>query len=424
MRSASAASLIFFSFFVSALPVTTTSSKSYGVRNAPDARKGASHRSTKRPVDRLCDKQALPNGRVVAIVFAGRKNLMRMLMRNLVRELYAHTITHVHLWDFIADRQSPDAIYLRELAARYPCVTVKQGNYKEIPCASCKKEERKTARNWAEAYSAYVNESQLADNDVLIKLDDDLPYIRNLPALIKAARLANGFVYPNILNNDVGAHWQMHDGMITPSALELDVPSIHMVWERRHNKDFYESERPLVGAAPCDQDKCSGYRPYTEYDANNLGWYQEYKAAMMVHQAFIANPYRFYSNVTHVWNHSQRVSINFVAGRGAVVREVYRELSAAKHFPLDDEPLMSFHWPRMFHFTHSMVMSCLVVHLHFGPQKGDFKGVLEDLSRMLDAEGAPAVPDCDKCVAPVAARDGNLLFGWLRRHHRDAKGVR
>jgi hypothetical protein len=49
-----------------------------------------------------------------------------------------------------------------------------------------------------------------------------------------------------------------------------------------------------------------------------------------------------------------------------------------------------------------MVMSCLVVHLHFAPQEGDYKGVLEDLSRMLDAEGAPAVPDCDKCVAPVA----------------------
>ena len=86
------------------------------------------------------------------------------------------------------------------------------------------------------------------------------------------------------------------------------------------------------------------------------------------------------------------------------MREVYRELSASKQFPLDDEALMSFHWPRKFHFTHSMVMSCLVVHLHFRLQKGDYKGFLEDLSRMLDAEGAPAVPDCDKCVAPVAEK--------------------
>ena len=406
--SASAASLLCISLVVSALPVASSSSP-------PDVRKGDSHHSTKQPVDRLRDMQAQPNGRVIAMVFAGRKDLMRMLMRNLVRELYAHTITHVHLWDFIADHQSPDAIYLRELAARYPRVTVKKGNFKEIPCARCKKKE--LARDWAEAYSAYVNESQLADNDVLIKLDDDLPYIRNLPALIKAARLANGFVYPNILNNDVGAHWQMHDGMIIPSALELEVPSIHMVWVRRHNKDFKDSERPMVGAAPCKEEVCSGYRgyrPYSEYLEYNAkfkkemvvrpGWYREYEAAMMVHRAFIANPYRFYSNVTHVWNHSQRVSINFLAGRGAVVREVYRELSASKQFPLDDEPLMSFHWPRKFHFTHSMVMSCLVVHLHFGPQKGDYKGFLEDLSRMLDAEGAPAVPDCDKCVAPVAEK--------------------
>ena len=359
-----------------------------------------------------------------------------MLMRNLVRELYAHTITHVHLWDFIADRQSPDAIYLRELAARYPCVTVKQGNYKEIPCKKYNRKGRlpspcPTARNWAEAYSAYVNESQLADKDVLIKLDDDLPYIRNLAALIKATRLANGFVYPNIINNDVGAHWQMHDGMIIPSALELDIPSIRMVWEGRHNNDFKDSELPALGAKRlCSEEVCARYRGYQPYSRLSRylepsdGWYKEYKAAMMVHRAFIANPYRFYSNVTHVWNHSQRVSINFVFGRGAVVRQVYRELSASKFFPLDDEPLMSFHWPRHFHFTHSMVMSCLVVHLHFGPQEGDYKGVLEDLSRMLDAEGAPAVPDCDKCVAPVAARDGNLLFGWLRRHHRDAKGVR
>ena len=288
---------------------------------------------------------ARKGGRVLAMVFAGRQQLMAMLMRNLVRELSTRTLTHVHLWDFC--KLDSDSSYLRKLKAQNSRVAVKQGGYRcnqKDGCHSSCMPKTKCRPDWKVAYSFYATKEHLADDDILVKIDDDVPYIHNLYALIREAGSANGFVYPSIVNNDVLFHWQLHDKIITPTASDLKVPSIRYVWERRAYDDFKRTGvqgLPYTGKVKAGDDPACHQRTDCSKTSGSGAWYQDYRTALITIRAFLDKPDRFAVNVTHVWHQNTRVSVNMLAGRGAHVRKVYSELTKYDKFPLPDEPLMS-----------------------------------------------------------------------------------
>lgn len=335
-------------------------------------------------------------GRVIAMVFAGRQQLMAMLMRNLLRELDAHTLTHVHLWDFC--KLDSDAAYLHKLATHakvmhHARVAVKHGNYSCVPKEGCRSScvpKTRCRPNWKVAYEFYASPAHISDDDVLLKLDDDVPYIHNLPSLIRAARASAGFVYPSIVNNDVMFHWQLHDNVISPTKRDLRIPAIRYVWERREHEDFNRIGR---GANPYTFPVRSEAAVSGKSGDGSGAWYKDHRTAMMTLNAFLAAPSRFAVNKTHVWHHNTRVSVNLLAASGPTIRKVYAELAKFNKFPLPDEPLMSYNFPHAFKMPSTAVMSCVIVHLHFGDQTARVKvsGVYEAMDKLLDAEGAPRV---------------------------------
>jgi len=242
--------------------------------------------------------------------------------------------------------------------------------------------------DWKVAYAFYSTAAHLADNDVLLKLDDDVPYIHNLPALIRTARATDGFVYPSIVNNDVLFHWQLRDQIISPTTNDLTVPAIRHVWERRSHADFRhigKKSTPYTGLVKSAEGPGNV--------AGSGAWFKDHRTALMTIRAFLAAPSQFAVNVTHVWHFNTRVSINLLAARGTTTRKVYAELAKYTKFPLPDEPLMSYSVPDALKLPSTAVMSCVVVHLHFGDQTEKVKasGVYEAITKLLDSEGAPRI---------------------------------
>ena len=75
------------------------------------------------------------------------------------------------------------------------------------------------------------------------------------------------------------------------------------------------------------------------------------------------------------------------------MHKVYGELSKYENFPLPDESLMSYTFPQALNMSSTAVMSCVVIHLHFGMQteKVNASGIYNEISKLLDEEGAPSV---------------------------------
>ena len=99
-------------------------------------------------------------------------------------------------------------------------------------------------------------------------------------------------------------------------------------------------------------------------------------------------------NVNHTWRHNTRVSINVVAARGAFIRTAFDALAKHSQFPLPDEPLLSYNVPHTQGWPSTVIMACVVVHLHFGPQTEAVQraGIYEKIAQLLDDEGAPCAP--------------------------------
>ena len=85
------------------------------------------------------------------------------------------------------------------------------------------------------------------------------------------------------------------------------------------------------------------------------------------------------TKASRVWQHPTRVSINVFAGTGmytkAIFGEMLRHSQAQEKFPLEDEPLLSYTLPAARGDPTHAVMSCTVVHYHFGGQQQPFRGV-------------------------------------------------
>ncbi|KAL1521259.1 hypothetical protein AB1Y20_020929 [Prymnesium parvum] len=324
--------------------------------------------------------QSQRRGRTLLTIFAGRRHLMEpLLMLNVQRELSRGTITHAHIWDFCMKKS--DSEYVQSL--RSERVEVFAGAFGCSDLRRCKADCRDKTNcrpDWKVYYAHYASPANLKHGDVLIKVDDDVAYLFQLDALVTFTRLHRpwGWVYPSIVNNDIMAHWQAHDGIWNFSHRDLQVPALRFVWARRANT-FSSPSQSKQG------------QPYTQVRFDKHGdpgaWYADANASLRSIRYFLRRPpSAFARNITHAWVHNTRVSINVVAGSGRFVRAAFSILANDSRFPLPDEPLLSYSAPEQLQACSYAVMSSVAVHLHFGPQTAAVtsSGLIARLKRLLD----------------------------------------
>jgi hypothetical protein len=159
----------------------------------------------------------------VAVIFAGRRNYMHMLVHyvdQLVKECY---LDEVHVWDFTKD--SLDAGWLEKVIASRPAYQLlhPEGDIYWNPTyhyyAAIDGAEPKFKPRWQGASR---------DRTVLVKIDDDVVYLdtSRFPSFVDYVRSHKEkfIVHANTINNGVASYYQAHHierlGTIHPGLLD------------------------------------------------------------------------------------------------------------------------------------------------------------------------------------------------------------
>ena len=164
----------------------------------------------RRSVEEMPD--AAPRDLVYFTVFAGRRRFLSVLMAYVHPLLERGTIDKAHLWDYC--RLPQDREYLKTLAGSRPGL--------EIIKPPASDAGARFPNKWKGYYAHYAKLLQV--NDFLVKCDDDVVFIANLPVLLEVARRDEGahlLYYPSIVNNDVSAAFQAADGILTDPEFVL-----------------------------------------------------------------------------------------------------------------------------------------------------------------------------------------------------------
>ena len=255
-------------------------------------------------------------------VFAGRRRYLSVLMVYVQPLVEQHVVDHVHLWDYT--RLPSDREYLSTLAG--PSVHV-------IPQPTSDR-GAKFPNKWKGYYAHYA--TLLAANDILIKCDDDVVFVANLPVLLKVLREDKGahlLYYPSVVNNDVAAAFQAADGVITDPE--------YVVGLRASVEEGRFSRTPMSD------------------------WFNCTHCAEHVHSKFLARPESFFTGCLHEWHTACRVPINFFAMRGDAVR---RHFSAYASEQYVDEPYFTSLLTERTRMPSLLVSDVVVVHFSFGFQ--------------------------------------------------------
>lgn len=251
--------------------------------------------------------------RVVFTVFAGRRCYLEVLFRYVDALVLGGRVDEVHVWNYARDEA--DRTWVRGLS---------RDAYRVIAPLDA------SAGQWDEYYKFYSEDPALADDDVLIKCDDDVVYIDIDKFGTFVDTIVDDRVYlPNIVNNDVCAHLQSLIG-------------VH---------SLLRSVRADLCAPGCTS-------PLTY-------WFSQHSKADAIHSLFLAAPGRFAIDVPPVaWR--SRISINFFATRGRHVRRLFDRLcrSSEGKESVDDEAFFASDCLKSNTF-HVVVLSFVVVHFSF-----------------------------------------------------------
>jgi hypothetical protein len=244
-----------------------------------------------------CYLTATP-AKVILAIFAGRQKYMRILEVYLIKLIDMKLVDVVELWDFTEASDTYDHGYLKSLASRRD-----QFKFKHMS-----DEERRLHHTWRfmRFYNHYALKGALAEDDILMKVDDDIVFIdlQNFQHYLDVIRMSHGIVYPNIVNNEVGAYVQALYG----------IPEMASGFNESFFQDLHVKN--LTAVDELDFDNIPAVKP-----ATNL--YTNPDRAQLAHDLFLNQTHRFVFNTTDIVYTYRRIPLNFYGGTGAVMRTAF-----------------------------------------------------------------------------------------------------
>ena len=283
----------------------------------------------------------MPRGEVIFTVFAGRRRFLGILLSYVRPLITDNVVDRLDLWDYC--RLESDRHYLQSLIGRR--IAVLNGTASLNSGSGSPGKSLRARRAWREYYAYYAE--RLSPADLLIKCDDDIVFIANLPALISFARSDRErrhlLYYPSIINNDVAAAFQAESGLISDPEFAVSLPPPNAT---RSHLPYYTStyERPPIS-----------------------DWFTCAACAEFIHERFLSRPADFATGCVHTLHVPCRVPINFFLIRGDVAR-VHFGAYARVSTLWDDEPYLSARVPERTGQPSVFVASTVVAHFSFGFQ--------------------------------------------------------
>ena len=245
--------------------------------------------------------------KIIITCFAGRKYNLDILLKYIDKLVELNKVDEVHLWNYTKNDEDND--YVNNLKDKY----------------IIKHPKDKNNRGWDDYYDYY--KKSLKDNDIIIKVDDDILFIdiNKFDSFINERKQNDCFMlFPSIINNGVCAYYQQENNLISEDV-------------HKFKYDTYMGDLVSNGSI-----------------ANKL------------HKFFIIDIDEFLNKSKNInminIKIGDRTSINFFAMLGKDFKKIIIENS-------DDEHWLSVECPKLLNKHNSIHMNFVVVHGAFASQR-------------------------------------------------------
>merc|ERR1739848_246890 len=153
----------------------------------------------------------------------------------------------------------------------------------------------KATKAWASAYRYYAQ--NLKDDDVIVKMDDDIVYTSGLRHYMDylQCNAPNSIVFPNIINNDIALIFQLLEGALNTKAKNCVLKEL---------LSKFQDSKIHPGTV-----WSAGSYPFSKW---NLAW----PCAKLLHDDFLENPKRYQTKTVITWSNPQRMTINMFGFAG------------------------------------------------------------------------------------------------------------
>lgn len=301
------------------------------------------------------DQSDMNTKNATALVFYGRRELVSILIRYLLRNLKINGGVLDKIIFAVRTDIKHDLDYLNELVKQHPAHIWRLDFLKNV------------------SYCEIFKQVAIMNHDLIFKIDDDVVFIANGTFERMIDEYSHGkymFLSANVINHPLLSYVHARLGNIKPFS-EYDLVDSDTFKIKEHRLDVSEA----VGA---------------QYDAWG-DWWKNSKCAMMAHKSFIYHATRNHIESYNFgrWDfHSKeytRWSINFVLVRGKYVRDMDAWFP---HFRGDDEYIISKELARC-HGEHSYAVgSAVAAHFSYHTQHDYLvkrTNLLEQYKRLADS---------------------------------------
>lgn len=272
--------------------------------------------------------------KVIISILCGREKYLRIAHKYIDALVRKHVVDEVHLWDFTRDKK--DKAYILHL-------TDSKDGYIYMPAERNYTYDPTNPDYWKYYYKYYDDDANLADDDILIKCDDDIIYqdIDRFEYFLNVTTHSQGLVFPNIVNNEVGAFLQQkHNIHMLVNESSFSAISLHSP------RSFSMSDHARTN-------------PFTS-------WANDEERAIRIHELFTTEPYRFKINSTDniVW--TDHMPVNYFGGKGSVIKKYYHGFILNNIYT--DEVFLTSIAPTIFKNPNIIVPWYVVVHFSHSSQ--------------------------------------------------------
>lgn len=298
-------------------------------------------------------------GKIIAYVFAGRRDRMSILLGYLDELLAQKQIDALHVWNLA--RNDADREWVRGLANNkgYSVMEFAVGDGFKIH-KSKQSALGVAAVMWREAHNFYAQSCY--DGCGLVKIDDDIVFADTprfgvfRDALLRLACGENGgchLISANVVNNYICDYLRRQEGIIPPDVAEFDSPPAHKMTLKQE-----------------------------------ADYYRRGKTSQAVHEFFLQNPWRFLreDGKDIQIKPNSRFTINFIGLTNAVLPIPDSAL---------DEAFLSWDLPPEKRKGITVIRGFTAAHLSFGVQSEQNDSELIAKYRELQKR-APFLPDADE----------------------------
>ena len=315
----------------------------------------------------------LCSSKIIFSIFSGRRQFLEISHHYFDIFLNLNLIDEIHYWDYTKDSINKNYLYILIQTKNLNTYSKKNSKKKQNYYIKNKQplnflNETNRLSLWLEFYKFYSQERNLQDDDILIKLDDDIVYydIQTFQFYINMIKKYSFNSFNSSNSNNHSNNQQQQCNLFFPNIINNDVCAYIQTNYSIHNL-LPRSEIDLKYLSYGNPDPLTGYTQF-------ISWFLNSEKAVLIHNDFLSNINKYKTiQEPEIIQWNSRISINFFGSIGKIIRQTFQSLIENSN---DDEQYLTSDYIKVNNIPNCIVPAFTVSHFSFHGQRNDYREYL------------------------------------------------